>query len=190
MTKSKSKVVNIGCHQEFRQQTLRQLFEEHRSGLKTFLIGRMGDSPDMDDVMQEVFMRLAKMPDLSDRVSVGRGSMRAYILTIANNLLVDLVRHRKVQRQFVEVEQPLLSEISADQSPETIAEQQQELQAIQLAISKLKPAERKAFVLSRFKYMSYKEISGQLGVSPRTVEDYIGSALMKIRKAVARVARS
>lgn len=185
MPRTKHNIVDFGHHKESRQQALQCLFEEHHVALRTFLLARMAGSPDLDDIMQDVFVRLARVSDLSDRMAGEQGSVRAYILTIANNLLVDLSRHKKIQRQYLEAEQPLAEEERVDSAPDRIAQGRQQIEIIQSAIARLKPMEQKAFVLSRFKYMSYKEIARQLGVSPRTVEDYIGNALMKIRKATA-----
>ena len=186
MVKTKAQVVDFSRHKKSKNQMLRRLFDEHRSSLRTFLLGRMGNTADVDDVMQDVFVRLARMPDLPAKMEKSRGSIRAYILTIANNRLVDISRHKKVQQHYLETEQPLLSQEGEASSPDRIAQGREQLELIRAAIAKLKPMEQKAFVLSRFKYMSYREISENLGVSPRTVEDYIGNALMKIRKAVAK----
>ena len=46
----------------------------------------------------------------------------------------------------------------------------------------LSKSQRTAFELSRFRDMSYKEIAEAMGVSVKSVEYYISSALMKIRE--------
>ncbi len=58
----------------------------------------------------------------------------------------------------------------------------QDIGRMQDVLLKLKPKHRHAFVLSRFKYMSNKDIAETIGVSVSTVEKYISKALLALRK--------
>jgi len=51
-------------------------------------------------------------------------------------------------------------------------------------INKLPPQCQKIFKLNRFERLKYKEIALMLGVSEKTVENHIGTALRMLRKAL------
>ena len=53
---------------------------------------------------------------------------------------------------------------------------------IREAVAQLPPTYREAFVLNRFRNMTYDEIGKQLGVSPRTAEYRIRKAMQLLRK--------
>ncbi|PTS94109.1 hypothetical protein DBR11_24075 [Pedobacter sp. HMWF019] len=51
---------------------------------------------------------------------------------------------------------------------------------MELALSVLPPTRKKVFLLSRLHGYSYKEISEQLSISPRTVEKHISLAIKQL----------
>lgn len=53
-------------------------------------------------------------------------------------------------------------------------------QELEIALSLLPPTRKKVFLLSRLHGYSYKEISEQLSISPRTVEKHISLALKQL----------
>ena len=152
-----------------------------------FLRVRMDSNADMDDIVQDVFIRLARMEDLQERLSPGNDSNRSFLMTVANNLVLDLEKSRKVRYRYRQKEQAQAADGDNLQvgTPETISESRQELERIRDAIMDMRPNWRKAFVLNRFKYKSYREISIEMGVSVKQVEKYMKNALIQIRKATA-----
>ena len=53
-------------------------------------------------------------------------------------------------------------------------------------IDELKPRWRQAFVLNRFNHMSYHDVAKTMNVSTKTVEKYIGKALLHLRSTLSR----
>ena len=53
--------------------------------------------------------------------------------------------------------------------------------ALNIAIEKLPKQCKDIFLMSRFKYMSYKEIAATLSLSLKTVENQMGKALKIVR---------
>ena len=185
MTK-RDNIVDFKPRQESQSQLLERLFAEHGKALRTFLLGRTGGSPEVDDIVQDVFIRLSRMEGLRDKL-VGARASRAYIFTAASRLLVDRSRRNKVHREYLETEKNLAGDPKDDASPEVMAEQHELLKEIEKAIAKMPIKWQKAFVLSRFEYMSHKEISEIMGLSVKSVQRYISSALGEIRKAASKV---
>jgi len=68
-----------------------------------------------------------------------------------------------------------LSEEAVDQNQKFETNQQ-----LEVALSVLPPTRKKVFILSRLQGYSYKEISEQLSISPRTVEKHISLAVKQL----------
>lgn len=179
------KIVDFSRYQDAKQKLLERLYREHGDAVRSFLFGRTRVGEDVDDLVHDVFVRLARSEDLLSRSGEAFRTNRAYMFSIANNLLVDRLRQQKVRQRYQQEQQGLLDQ-AQEISPEIIARERQQLQVVERAIMSLPPVWRKAFVMSRFKYMSYKEIAEEMDVSWRSVEKYIANALVKIRSAVAR----
>lgn len=186
MVRKDDNIVDFGQHRSVRSQALERLYRAHGAALRTFLLGRMGRSPDIEEIVQDVFVRLSRMEDLPNRVSGSWKRDRAYIFTIANNLLVDFYRKAAVRRDYQDTERELADELKCDASPEMLAQSHQMIRRVEKELSRLPIMWQKAFVLSRFEYMSHEDIADQLGLSLRSVERYIGKALLRLRKAAER----
>lgn len=171
---------------------LEQLFGDHSQALLDFVRQRAelcGFDP--EDVMQEVFARLAANTELMQRMRDGSVNTRPYLFQMANNLLVDLIRRRSTRTQY---ESNLKQEWEAsrhnvEHGPESAVIAQKDLDLLKKVIVDLKPAWREAFLLNRFEGMSYSEISVRMGVTKKQVENYMARALIRIKRAQERLER-
>ena len=170
--------------QKGHQQILEQLFREHGEALRSFLLGRVRNKADIEDIIQDVFSRLARQKDLNARHHMEARQNRAYIFTMANNLIVDMERRKAVRSQYcVENQQNPAGKVY-ELSPDVVVVAQEQLSTVKEAIKGLKPTWRTAFVLSRFKHMSYKEISAVMGVTERQVEAFVARAVVKLKASL------
>ncbi len=175
-----------GRPRETREQVLERLFNEHRDALCAFLWVRLGVDQEVDDIVQDVFARLADLDDLPERLPPGNHSNRAFIFTIANNHVLNLEKHRQVRRRYVEQQTSAHNAGSdglVEVSPEVVALAEQELERVKQVILKLRPNWRDAFILNRFKHWSYRDIAVVMGVSVKQVEKYMKHALVHVRRA-------
>ena len=147
----------------------------------------MVGSMDVEDLVQEVYQRLLRMDALTKKLPPGRGSTRSFLLTVANRLIIDRERQHAIRRTYAERLRLLQdSDEACSPSPECIALAMDELQAVASAIEELKPQWRQAFVLARFNHMSYHDVAKTMNVSIKTVEKYIGRALLHLRSTLRR----
>lgn len=169
-----------------RQRFLLQIVDEHESAIQRFLRVRLANEADRDDVVQEVFARMCRIENLSDKLSLGVDRTRAFLYMTASNLVRDLHRREKTRRK--DAHQPFDDESFADQtaSIEDQLQSSQKLEIVTRAIDSLKPSCRQAFVMSRIDCMSYREIADQMNISVSMVEKHITNALIAIRQAVNR----
>src|ERR1051325_10150416 len=77
---------------------LQRLYDEHAQGLFAFLLNLTRDESDTRDVLQEVFIKLARDPALLS----GARDERAFLLRLAHNAAIDLLRRRGTRGKYHE----------------------------------------------------------------------------------------
>lgn len=169
---------------------IERLLAEHAFSLRLFIKVRLGPAQehDLEDVMQDVYVRLSQIQDLPQKLAGRLDTARNYLLQIASNLLIDRARRAqtRMRSQHVsdcDLEQPPSSDTLA---PERALGNKRKLQRIENELAKIKPAQRQAFMLSRVEGMSYREISETLGLSVSTVEKHIAAALQAAQRALLK----
>jgi RNA polymerase sigma-70 factor (ECF subfamily) len=161
-------------------EAFRELFYRYQPILFRYALYRTGQSDLALDVVQECFIRVWE-----HRSSLNPNlSFLAYILRISGNLILDVVKHRKIRERLDSIiPPPAISE--GDDPAEAL-----NLTALQERITSIINQDlaercRTIFVLSRFEGKSGQEIADLLGLSVKTVESQIGRALKVLRKKLA-----
>ena len=167
---------------------LDRLYADHGAALRSYLGVRMGGYNDVDDVVQDVFTKLANMDDLEGRLPKEERQLRAYIFQMANNHIINIYRHKDVRKRYLEQEQPQASLMGTDErGPERIVLAQKELDTVRDAIQRLPLLCRQAFILNRFKQKTYTEVAEHMGVSVKQVEKYMQKSLIAVRRVVKKL---
>ncbi|SHE49500.1 RNA polymerase sigma factor [Pedobacter caeni] len=97
------------------------------------------------------------------------------LFRIAKTTLLDYFKKLSNDERNLKLYYNRLSEESVDQNQKFETNQQ-----LEVALSVLPPTRKKVFILSRLQGYSYKEISEQLSISPRTVEKHISLAIKQL----------
>ena len=99
---------------------------------------------------------------------------------MTRNAIFKVFRHRKVVEEWEsEAKRDSVWDIYDGESKVTTDDL---LEMIDLKIANMPEMQRKIFCMSRYENMTYNEIADKLGVSPKTVQRYIGLALADLRK--------
>ena len=155
-----------------------ELVDRYWQGTLAYVRHLCGDPERAYDVTQEAFSRLwQKRSDWT-----GSGSVRVWLLRTARNLIISERRRWKVRALGA------LKLAHDDRSARTPLEDVEAIElrtAIQRAVSKLSVRRREAFVLFHLQGLSYREISGIMGVRPQTVANYLQSALADLSVLLA-----
>lgn len=151
------------------------LFTKYRGSLYQHLHKLVFSTEDASDLVQESYFRLLRHGGL---VKVERLA-RAYLFETATNLAHDHMRSRVRQQtsQHIPLEECDLENACGYGDPYSQAVHTQMLARLSGAILALPKTTRSIFLLSRFRSMTYTEISKALGVSIRSVERKMGEAL-------------
>jgi len=170
-----------------RKRLVARLFAQHDRVLRLFLQARSVPSEQIEDLIQELYARLLVMDRLEEKMSESTGSNRTYLRLMANHLFVDHQRKMHVRGRYSAAQREIERERFDDRTPERIVAAQLELEAIKAVILDLPVNWRVAFVLQRFRNMSYEEIALHMGVTIKQVEHYIVRALRRVRKARRKI---
>jgi RNA polymerase sigma-70 factor (ECF subfamily) len=148
------------------------------------LLRSRGRSPDdIDDLMQEAFLRL----QVYCRKHVVQHEEAFLVRTVLN---LSAEQGRRARRAvFSTAEEDLLNVIDTSPDADEILAGQQRLQRLMLGLQRLPPRSREVFLLHRSDGLSYVEIATQLGISISMVEKHIARAAFFLRDWMARSER-
>lgn len=99
------------------------------------------------------------------------------LFRIARSITIDLLRKEQVSGRYIAV----TADESLAVSVETDIIHKDELNRVEALIEELSPVRKTVFKLSRFEELSHKEIAEQLSISPKTVENHIGRAILQLK---------
>lgn len=162
-----------------RNQTIAATFEQHSAILKRFLWAKVRSREDVADLMQETFERFHRHRD-----KVEFATARNLLFTIARNLVIDRVRHRRVSEvdQDVDIES-LLDPLP---SPEDQLIGSEVVERLNAAIENLPPQCRRVFVMRKIHQISQKSIAEKLNISVSTVEKHVAAGMKQCRNLLIK----
>lgn len=153
-------------------QSLHSLYSEHHGWLQSWLRRRIGCPDGAADLAQDTFVRLLSRPR---RFDGGRG-VRAYLSRIADGLLIDQWRRRKIEQAWLDTLAAQAEVLSP--SPEYQALVMEALYEVDAMLRTLPLRVRQAFVMAQLHGLGYRQIAGHLGVSERMVKKYMAQAML------------
>lgn len=153
-----------------KEQTLHDLYRDHRGWLEGWLRKRMSNGCDAADLSQDTFLRLLassqRIADLQEP--------RAYLLTVGKRLLSNFYQRRSLEQAYLNALASLPEECVP--SPEQRWLLLETLQALDELLDGLPSAVRRAFLWSQLEGLNYQQIAERLRVSERTIKRYMAQA--------------
>lgn len=143
--------------------------EPHEFRLRAWLATRFPHLRDLDDVVQETYVRLFRA-----RRAGGVRSVQAFLFSAARNAACDVFRR---QRNCVFDSMEDAAELRLLEDTPDVAEivsASQELEVLAEAIRQLPHRCRQVFTLRKIYGLSQREVAAQLGISEHTVEVQMG----------------
>ncbi|HAU54018.1 MAG TPA: RNA polymerase subunit sigma-70 [Sphingobacterium sp.] len=154
-----------------------EIFNRYNKLLYSHVFNKIRDEEASRDLVQDIFVILWEKRSLVKNINLA-----GYLFTMTRNRILNLLSHNKiVSDYFTTVQYDVLP--SAQMADEMIREKQLEA-IIQAEINALPPRMREVFVLSRYKYLSNREIAEKLGLSEHTVADQIKKSLKTLRSRI------
>jgi len=157
---------------------LAERFEESRSHLRAVAYRMLGSSSEVDDAVQEAWLRLSRT-DTSAIDNLG-----GWLTTVVARVCLDMLRSRKSRRE--EPFAPYAPEPVATGTPGSSPEQEALLAdsvglALLVVLDRLTPAERLAFVMHDMFAMPFEEIAPIVGRSAAATRQLASRARRRVR---------
>lgn len=143
----------------------------HERAIRSWLARRTHDL-DIDDIVQEMYARLASLADAENIQNP-----RQYAAQTAISIALNLARRARVVPMIPIGDFEELGLASLEPSPERAVNSQEELRELENTLQELPPLCRKAFLLRRVDGLSQKEVADKLGISVKTVEKYMARSV-------------
>ena len=157
------------------------IYDEYYPGVFSIVLKLVGyQSPDLNDLVAEVFLRLLKSSGRFDRLA----KIRSFLFNSARNLSVDYLRHRQVQKQK-EKELPN-PEIDDPNDSEDSLENEPLMGQIYYAISKLPAPYSRVLALTYIHGLRNDQIAEHLQISKKTVANKRALAMEKLKEILKK----
>lgn len=152
------------------------LFRSHYQWLCTRLRRHLDSSAHAEDIAADTFVQLLTSPGV-----VPIRQPRALLTTIAQRLMYQLWRRRDLEQAYLDALQ--LDDVNEAPSPEDLAQMIEALQCIDQLLDGLPAKVKATFLLSQVNGLTYPEIAAELGISQRSVSDYMTKAVNRCLRA-------
>lgn len=144
-----------------------KIYEKYAQSLSDILYYKYGATLNPSDKVQDAFI---KMWENCSKVTVE--SAKSYVYTIANNMMLNEVKHQKVIFNYNKVK----PKDYTNETPEFLMRKEQFLESYENALSNLRAEQREAFLLSKVEGKTHREIAEIIGVTKKVVEHRIYAA--------------
>ncbi|HEY0848583.1 MAG TPA: sigma-70 family RNA polymerase sigma factor [Bradyrhizobium sp.] len=153
-------------------------FEANRAHLRKVAYRMLGSVGEVDDAVQETWLRLSR----SDAASVE--NLRGWLTTVVARVCLDMLRARKSRRE--EPMGPHVPEPAADNAHERESEMADNVgTALLVVLETLAPAERLAFVLHDMFAVPFEEIAPIVDRTPAAARQLASRARRRVQGAPA-----
>lgn len=165
------------------QTLVADLEASHGDQLRRFLVARVRNVADAPDIIQEVYLRMLRIPNIESI-----RSPEAYLFTVAQHVVQQHTLRQTATPPSVELTQMLdLPSATPDIDPVLATDAAQCVEQLQGAIEELSPKVRATFLLHRRDGLSLEDIATRLGLSRAMVKKNLMKALMHFRQRLEQV---
>ena len=158
------------------------LFRQQAEGLGGAVRGVLGGRCDVQEVLQEAFLRAWRALD----GGVPPRDPVAWVYVVTLNLAKDLRRRERRRGPKVSIEEvELMDEQATARAPERRLERKEAVAAARAAIHRLGDKQKEVFLLRQSGGLSYEAIASNLGIPVGTAKTRMRAALISLRTNLA-----
>jgi RNA polymerase sigma-70 factor (ECF subfamily) len=166
-------------------EALAEVYDQYGRAVYALSLRILGDPAAAEDVTHDVFLKLWRRPE---HYRVDRGSLRSWLLAVAHNRAIDVVRRGRTAMQVLAFDragqEALRHDVVAASDPVDLAEhaaQVEDASRVRRALAQIPPAQRQAIEMAFFEGKTHLEISAELGEPLGTAKTRIRLGMRKLR---------
>ena len=162
-----------------------ELFRTFGASVYGYAVGMLQNAAEAEEVLSETFLRVCKNKEQYS----GRGSLRAWVFSIAHRLCMDVLRGKKKSTKLVSLPEQL---VSADPKPPVVAQKREQRSIIAEAIEGLSAKQKEVIMLKVYGDLTFLQISQTLGIPLNTALGRMHQGLKKLSRnpALAKIGRT
>jgi len=160
-----------------RYQCHEAVFNKYRSDLKRYILKSVGYEDAADDILQDVFVRLIRYQG-----DIPKSSLKGFLFVTSANLIKDRYRRQKVRLSSVKDPNYSAGLTAGQENPEIIVKHKQSLKLLKEALDDMDQKYHTALTLYRFHNKKHAEIASIMGVTSRSVRNYIREAMVQLTR--------
>ncbi len=167
------------------QQVFRTFVEKHQLAVFKVCNGFIHNKEDSEDIVQEVFVEVYQ----SIHNFRGEAKLSTWLYRIAVNKSLNYLRKNKIKKNLKSIESLFTSDKNRlneiednNMRPDENIEQKERSGILFHAVNSLSTNQRIAFILNKYKDLSYKEIAEIMNTSLPAVESLIHRAKINLQK--------
>jgi RNA polymerase sigma-70 factor (family 1) len=154
-----------------------EVFDLYYKQVRNFLYYKTSQSELSEDVAQDAFVKLWET-----REKIDKSSLKAYVFTIANNLMINKLKREQLKFKFLNYTE----QRNDNETPQYLLEMQEFDEKLQKVLAKIPDGAREVFLMNRIEGLKYREIAEMLGLSMKAVEKRMSRALAILREDLDR----
>jgi RNA polymerase sigma-70 factor, ECF subfamily len=154
---------------------IKRLYDGHAQPLYAFLLNFTRDEADTRDLLQEIFVKLARAENLLRNVR----DERAFLVRLAHNAAIDLIRRRGTRER---TKDNFAAEIISPFSKSNDPDEQTFRTELAEALGELPEEQRAVVHLKLWEGLTFEEIADALEISPNTAASRYRYGLDKLRE--------
>ncbi len=158
------------------QSAMTECVESYTGLVRSIARRMLRSSADADDAVQDIFIEIWRS---ADRFDPSRGSVKAFIATIARRRSIDRVR-KDMRHPPVGMEEELDDVRWAE--PGTAGETRADAEYAASVVARLRPSRRRVLSMGLLQGMTHSEISDATGMPLGTVKTQMRRGLMQVRE--------
>lgn len=155
--------------------------EPHDAHLKAYVRGTFPTVRDVEDVVQESYLRVWKA-QATGSVACARG----FLFRVARNIALDLLRRERRSPTDPLGDVAAMRVVDNRPGGAETAESRDQFALLDEALEALSPRHRQVVILCKLQSKSHREVASLLGISEKTVTEHVYRAVQRLGEELQR----
>jgi RNA polymerase sigma-70 factor (ECF subfamily) len=159
------------------QAALERLYDRYSTLVYSLLLRITQEAASAEDLTQEVFLKVWRNAHLYE---ASRGSLEAWLVTVARNLALDHVRSKQEKQRRREDATTFAVAVARPRTEEWV-DRRKRMEQVRSLMTSLPQEQRRSLELAYFEGLTQTEIAARLEQPLGTVKSWLRNALLRLR---------